>query len=196
MPREYWCMHDTWACWRLCDGLFPLVSVAIPLVIPGQAVANCCNTGVCCAPGDIRHPKCSQSATYREIWLATAVLLHRAVSESRTQHGLGVGVRCRSGTRNWVMGLPSFQHANCTQFLIFRHVHFRRHFLSLNLTNELFSSVVNRRVWEATVCNLEWQKMHEKCAKFDYLYYTRSIPTPGFKTALKFQVHWEVKGSS
>ena len=39
-------------------GLSTLRSVAIPLVITGQAVANCFNTGVCRTPGDLRHPKC------------------------------------------------------------------------------------------------------------------------------------------
>ena len=38
-----------WACYRLCDRLSPLVSVPIPRVMSGQAVANYCNAGVCCA---------------------------------------------------------------------------------------------------------------------------------------------------
>ena len=67
----------------------------------GQALANCCNAWVCCAPGDLRHPKWAQSATYRGIWLVKAVLLHLAVSESRRQHGLGFGVRCGPGSRSW-----------------------------------------------------------------------------------------------
>ena len=60
----------------------PLISVAIPIIMLGQAVAKCCNTGVSFAFGDIRHPKCVQLVTYQGNKLTTSVLLHLAVSES------------------------------------------------------------------------------------------------------------------
>ena len=62
---------------------------------------SCCNAGVYCLPGDLRHPKCAQAATYRGIWLATAELLRLAVSKSRRQNWLGVDVHCCPGTRSF-----------------------------------------------------------------------------------------------
>ena len=69
------CTTSFWAYWRLCDGLSPLVSVAIPLVIPGQAVAMLGSVT------HLRHPKCDNLATYHRIWLVTTVLFYLAVSE-------------------------------------------------------------------------------------------------------------------
>ena len=93
-----------WACLQFRDGLSPLISASFPPVMFVQAVANCCNVGVFYAPGDIRHPQCAKLATYRNICLATAVrtcTVHLADSAVRRQHGLGVCLRCRPGTRNF-----------------------------------------------------------------------------------------------
>ena len=64
-------MPSFWAYYQLCYGLCPLVSVAIPLVVAGQAVA------LCVFRSFAQPPKCAKycMATYRGTWLATDQIL-------------------------------------------------------------------------------------------------------------------------
>ena len=102
-------MHDTfWARLRLCNRLSPLISVPIPLVMPGQAVANCCNAGVCCAPGDLSIPYVLNRRHIRGFGLS------RQFTPFSLRKSTATGTRCGRALSSWNSKFPPMRRANGT----------------------------------------------------------------------------------
>ena len=90
------CTTSFWAYQRLCNGLSPLVSVALPLVIPSQAVAMLGSVT------RLRHPKCAHLWIYHRILACHhSALTPWCLGESLRQHRLGMYMPCRPGTQSF-----------------------------------------------------------------------------------------------